>query len=137
MGRPNQQVALLVGDGSFQFGVQALWSAARYQIPVAIIIWNNLAYQANRRALHSYGGRAAATGKYTGCYLGSPIIDNIQIARGYGVGGEKVSDPVKLGEAIDRCFKTVASGYPHVLDVSIQPRSPGADSTWFDEFSIT
>jgi len=136
MGRPKRQVALLVGDGSFQFGVQALWSAARYKIPLAIIIWNNLAYQANRYALHKYGGRSAATGKYTGCYLGSPTIDNIRIARGYGVDGEKVSDPAKLGEAINRCFRTVASGYPYVLDVSIQPRFPGADSTWFDEFSI-
>ncbi|MEE8339149.1 MAG: thiamine pyrophosphate-binding protein [Xanthomonadales bacterium] len=136
MGRPNQQTVLLIGDGSFQFGVQALWSAARYRVPLAIIIWNNQAYQANRHALHRYGGKAAATGKYTGCYLGSPTIDNIQIASGYGVEGEKVSDPLKLGEAINRCFKAVASGYPYVLDVSIQPRSPGADSTWFDEFSI-
>jgi thiamine pyrophosphate-dependent acetolactate synthase large subunit-like protein len=136
MGRPDQQTALLVGDGSFQFGVQALWSAARYKVPLAVIIWNNLAYQANRRALHQYGGRSATSGKYTGCYLGSPTIDNVQIARGYGVDGEKVSDPEKLGEAIDRCFKTVSSGYPYVLDVSIQPRFPGADSTWFDEFSI-
>jgi len=136
MGRPEQQTVLLVGDGSFQFGVQALWSAARYHVPVAIIIWNNQAYQANRRALHRYGGRAAARGKYTGCYLGSPTIDNIQIANGYGVDGEQVTDPDKLGDAIERCFKTVASGRPHVLDVSIQPRSAGADSTWFDAFSI-
>jgi len=136
MGRPEKQTVLLVGDGSFQFGVQALWSAARYKIPVAIIIWNNQAYQANRRALHKYGGRAAASGKYTGCYLGSPTINNIQIAQGYGVDGEKVSAPEKLAEAINRCFKTVASGYPYVLDVSIQARFPGADSTWFDEFTI-
>jgi len=136
MGRPDQQTVLLVGDGSFQFGVQALWSAARYKIPVAVIIWNNHAYQANRLALHRYGGRAAENGKYTGTYLGSPTIDNIRIARGYGVDGEKVSEPDKLGEAIDRCIKTVASGSPYVLDVSIQPRFAGADSTWFDAFSI-
>ncbi len=136
MGRPDKQTVLLVGDGSFQFGVQALWSAARYKIPVAIIIWNNRAYQANRRALHKYGGRAAASGKYTGCYLGSPTINNVQIASGYGVDGEIVTDPGKLGAAIDRCLKTVASGYPYVLDVSVQARFPGADSTWFDQFTI-
>ncbi len=136
MGRAQQQTVLLIGDGSFQFGVQALWSAARYHVPVAIIIWNNHAYQANRRALHRYGGKAAATGKYTGCYLGSPIIDNVRIAKGYGVDGEKVTDPTKLGEAIDRCLKTITSGSPYVLDVSIQPRAGGADSTWFDEFTI-
>lgn len=136
MGRPGRQTVLLIGDGSFQFGVQALWSAARYKVPVAIVIWNNRAYQANRRALHRYGGKAAASGKYTGCYLGSPTIDNVRIAKGYGVDGEIVTNPERLGEAIDRCLKTVNSGYPYVLDVSIQPRSWGADSTWFDAFTI-
>lgn len=136
MGRPDKQTVLLIGDGSFQFGVQALWSAARYKVPVAVIIWNNNAYEANRLALHRYGGKAAASGKYTGCYLGSPTIDNISIAKGYGVDGEKVTDPDKLVDAIERCFESVAAGQPYVLDVSIQPRAAGSDSTWFDEFTI-
>lgn len=136
IGQPDRPVALMVGDGSFQFGVQALWSAARYEVPVAIIIWNNTSYQANRRALHHYGGRAADTGKYIGCYLGSPKIDNIKIANGYGIEGEFVSEPEKLAKAIDRCLKIVDSGRSYVLDIEIQPRFPGADSVWYDSFSI-
>jgi thiamine pyrophosphate-dependent acetolactate synthase large subunit-like protein len=136
IGQPDRPVALMVGDGSFQFGVQALWSAARYEVPVAIIIWNNTAYQANRRALHRYGGRAADTGKYIGCYLGSPKIDNIKIANGYGIEGETVTKPEKLAGAIDRCLKIVKSGRTYILDVAIQPRFPGADSVWYDSFSI-
>jgi len=136
IGQPDRAVALLVGDGSFQFGVQALWSAARYKVPVAIIIWNNNAYQANRRALHHYGKRAAATGKYIGCYLGSPEIDNVQIARGYGLEGERVDDPDRLGEAIDRCLARAQAGRAYVLDVSIAARFGGADSVWHDEFSL-
>src|ERR1019366_9095963 len=54
--QPARQVVALVGDGSFQFGVQALWTAVRYEVPVAVIIWNNNAYQANRKFLHLYGG---------------------------------------------------------------------------------
>ncbi len=134
--QPKRQVVLLVGDGSFQFGVQALWTAARYEVPVAIVIWNNSAYQANRRALHNYGGRAAKTGKYIGCYLGFPDIDHSEIARGYGVQAEQVKNPQAFNAALDRCFKAVASGRPYVLDVKIQPRSPGADSTWYDFFSV-
>jgi len=134
--QPGKPVVLLVGDGSFQFGIQALWSAARYKVPVAIIIWNNNSYQANRRALHNYGKRAAATGKYIGCYLGSPDIDNVQIARGYGVQGERVDDPDKLGEAINRCLAYVEAGQSYVLDVSIHTRFGGADSTWHSGFSL-
>lgn len=136
IGQPDRAVALLVGDGSFQFGVQALWSAARYKVPVAIVIWNNNAYQANRRALHNYGKRAAASGKYIGCYLGSPKIDNVQIARGYGLQGERVDDPDRLGEAIDRCLASVQTGRAYILDVSIATRFGGADSVWHDEFSL-
>jgi benzoylformate decarboxylase len=134
--QPTQAAILLIGDGSFQFGVQALWSAARYKVPVAIIIWNNNAYQANRRALHSYGKRAAESGHYVGCHLGSPEIDHVGIAAGYGVNGERIAHPKRLGAAIDRCLARVAAGEPYVLDVRIQPRFSGAESTWHREFSV-
>ena len=80
--QPDRQVVALVGDGSFQFGVQALWTAVRYEIPVAVVIWNNGAYQANRKFLHQYGGRAAATGRYPGCALDHPAIDHAAISQG-------------------------------------------------------
>lgn len=133
LAKPERPVVLLVGDGSFQFGIQALWSAARYRVPVAIIIWNNNAYQANRRALHRYGKRAAKSGRYIGTYLGSPTIDNVKLANGYGLDGERVDDPDVLGQAIDRCLARVAGGKAYVLDVAIQPRFGGADSTWHGE----
>ena len=134
--RPERQVVALVGDGSFQFGVQALWTAVRYEIPVAVVIWNNGAYQANRKFLHQYGGRAAATGRYPGCSLDHPTIDHAAISRAYGVEAEHVEDPAKLSAALERCFKTTAAGRPYVVDVKIARRYGGADSTWFDFFSI-
>jgi len=136
LAQPNRQVVALVGDGSFQFGVHALWSAARYEIPVGIVIWNNGQYQANRRYLHDYGGRAAATGKYIGCNLGSPDVDQVAIAKGYGVEGERVDNPDALGDAFDRFLKALAGGRPYVLDVAVERRFGGADSTWFDFFSV-
>ena len=134
--QPTRQVFSLLGDGSFQFGVQALWSAVRYEVPIGIVVWNNGGYQANRRFLHSYGGRAAETGKYVGASLRSPDIDNVAIASGYGVDGEKVEDPTALGAALDRCFRTVAEGRPYLLDVSIERRWGGATSEWYDHFSV-
>lgn len=129
---PQHQVALLIGDGSLQFGIQALWSAARFEVPVAVFVWNNHAYQANRNALHRYGRRAAETGQYIGCYLGAPEINHVRLAEGYGVEAERVSRPAELGAAIDRCLKAVESGRPYLLDIVIQPRFGGADSTWYN-----
>jgi benzoylformate decarboxylase len=136
IGLQDRQVWALVGDGSFQFGVQALWTAARYEVPVGVVIWNNGQYQANRRFLHAYGGRAAETGKYIGCNLESPEIDNVALAKGYGVEGERVAEPGELGSALDRCLRAMGDGRPYVLDVRVERRFGGAESTWYDFFSV-
>ena len=133
---PERQVFALIGDGSFQFGVQALWTAVRYEVPIGIVIYNNGQYQANRKFLHAYGRRAAETGKYIGVSLGAPDIDNVSIAKGYSVEGERVADPAKLGDALDRCLDAVADGRPYLLDVEIERQFGGADSDWHDFFSI-
>lgn len=136
MAHPDKQVVSLIGDGSFQFAVQALWTAARYEVPVGIVIWNNNAYQANRKFLHLYGGRAAATGKYIGCSLESPEIDYVSLAKAYSIEAERVDDPDALGAALTRCFTANAEGRPYILDVRIRRGWGGADSTWYDFFSV-
>ena len=127
---------LAYGDGSFQFGVQALWSAVRYEVPIGIVIFRNGQYQANRKFLDAYGKRAAATGKYIGVSLGSPDIDNVSIAKRYGVEGEHVESPDELTDALDRCLFAVADGRPYLLDVAIERHYGGADSGWYDFFSV-
>lgn len=136
IGLQDRECWAFVGDGCFQFGVHGLWTAARYEVPVGIVIWNNGQYQANRRFLHAYGGRAAETGKYIGCNLASPEIDNVALAKGYGVDGELVEEPSEVGPAIDRCLKAMRDGRPYVLDVKVERRFGGADSTWYDFFSV-
>jgi benzoylformate decarboxylase len=136
IGQPDRQVVAVVGDGSFQFGPQALWTASRYEVPVGVVIWNNGQYQANRRFLHLYGKRAAATGKYIGCSLGAPEIDNISLAKAYGVEGERVEAPAGLAAALGRMSNVLAEGRSYLLDVKIGRRFGGADSTWYDFFSV-
>ena len=134
--RPDRQVVALVGDGSFQFGVQALWTAVRYEVPIAVVIWNNGSYQANRKFMHAYNRRAAATGRYPGVSIDSPRIDHVSICKGYGVDAERVEDPAALAPALARCVQAAGSGRPYVVDVKIVRRYGGADSTWFDYFSV-
>ena len=105
-------------------------------MPVGIVIWNNGQYQANRRFLHAYGGRAAETGKYIGCNLANPEIDNVALAKGYGVEGELVEAPDDVGPAIERCLAAMREGRPYVLDVKVERRFGGSESTWYDFFSV-
>ena len=134
--QPDRQVIALVGDGSFQFGVQALWTAVRYEVPIAVVIWNNGAYQANRKFMHAYNRRAAATGRYPGVSIDSPQIDHVSICKGYGVEAERVEEPGRLAAALARCLEAVERGRPYVVDVKVVRRYGGADSTWFDFFSV-
>lgn len=93
-------------------------------------------YQSNRLGLVRYGGRALATGRYIGTYLGDPDIDHTAIARGYGVEGTRVTDPAALRPALDRALAVVRGGRPFVLDVVISRRFPGAEVSWHEKFSV-
>ncbi|MCK4791082.1 MAG: hypothetical protein KAV87_45535 [Desulfobacteraceae bacterium] len=78
------------------FGPQALWTMARYEIPIITVVWNNRKYQAVRNAFHKIGKRAAKSGRYPGIYLGSPNIEFATLAESMGVNGEKVIDPMDI-----------------------------------------
>jgi benzoylformate decarboxylase len=129
-------VVLLSGDGSFQFGIQGLWTAARYEIPVLFVILNNQSYQSNRLGLVKLAGRAAKMKKYIGSYLGDPEIDHVAIARGYGVEGNRVTKPDEIQPALQQALQTVRSGKPFVLDFLIARRFQDADATWHEKFSV-
>ncbi|MBX2838248.1 MAG: thiamine pyrophosphate-binding protein [Gammaproteobacteria bacterium] len=136
IGNPDKEVWCLTGDGSFNFGSQALWSAARYEVPIGIVIFNNGQYQANRFNQNKYKGRMVETGKYIGVNLGHPDIDYRKMAAAYGIEGERVSDPKKLSGALKRCKRAINDGRPYLVDVKIEKRSTGKESDWYDFYSV-
>ena len=42
---PERPVLALLGEGAAAYGIQGLWSAAKYNIPVVFVICNNAQYQ--------------------------------------------------------------------------------------------
>jgi len=106
------------GDGSALYTIQALWTAARYHLPVVFAILDNRAYQIVKNNLERYreffrveGGR--------GCPhldLTNPHIDYVQLARGFGVPARRVEDPAEVGPAMREGF---ASEGPYLLDVLV------------------
>lgn len=133
---PGKEIWCLVGDGGFNFGVQALWSAARYEAPIVFLVLNNGEYQANRLNMAKYAGRMLDTGRYPGVSLGHPDIDYVSLAKGYGVDGELVSDPSQLAEVLGRAKQSIQAGRPYLVDVHIEKRFGAYDEDWFDHFSI-
>jgi benzoylformate decarboxylase len=136
MGNPGKEVWCLTGDGSLNFGSQALWSAVRYEVPIGIIVFNNGQYQANRLNQNRYKGRMLQTGKYIGVNLGHPDINYVRMAETYGLEGERIDEPADLAAALKRCQRAMREGRPYLIDVRIGTWDAGSDSTWFDFFSI-
>lgn len=136
LGRPGRETWCVLGDGCANFGIQALWTAARYAAPVAYVVVNNSQYQANRMNMRRYPGRMAATGKYPGVALGHPDIDFVSLARGYGVQAESVDDPAALVEALGRAKAAIAAGRPYLVDVRVRTRFGEFDPRWHGRFPI-
>src|SRR6266852_7102837 len=94
LARPDVPVVSVVGDGSFCFsGPQPLWSMARYQAPVTVIVLNNHSYNNERNRIWNSAGRQFKTGRDMTCYNGSPDVDFAKTASAFGVEGETVTEP--------------------------------------------
>ena len=104
---PGRQVVGLIGDGSAHYGITALWTAARYGIPVIIVILANGTYGA-LRWFADVLGVAKAPG------LDVPGIDHVALAGGYGVPASSVSSATELAAAFTAAR---ASGRPALIEV--------------------
>lgn len=138
LAKPDNQVVSLQGDGGFLFGqIETLWSLARYEVPIIIVIFNNRSYNEPRNRMLSKGGKQAQTGKDMTCYLGDPDVDFAKIAQAFGLRGEAVSNPMKLKEAVNRAVASVREGKTYLIDALVKRTGLGADSTWYPKYSIT
>lgn len=119
---PERPVVCIVGDGSFMYAPQALWSAARYGLGALTVVLDNREYRILKRGLDQLQGAAARSGSYLGMDLGDPGIDFVALAGSLGIAGRTVEDAVALEQAVD---EALASGEPRLLHVPISGHSAG------------
>jgi benzoylformate decarboxylase len=119
LAHPDRPVVAVVGDGASMYTVQALWTAALYNIPVVYAICNNRSYRILKVNMEVYLRRMLDDRERQSEYVGMDFANPLglaAIAQAMGVAGEKVEDPEKLRPAVE---KAIASGKPAVIDVSI------------------
>jgi acetolactate synthase-1/2/3 large subunit len=112
-------------DGDLMCAPGALWTAARHQIPILIVMQNNRAYHQEvmwfQREALSRGRSVDLT--QTGFGLRGPDIDYAKMAASMGVGSSgPITDPKDLAAAIKRGLGVVKRGEPYLIDVVTQPR---------------
>jgi thiamine pyrophosphate-dependent acetolactate synthase large subunit-like protein len=133
---PDRQVVCSIGDGSVMYSASGFWSQVRYGVPVLTVVWNNLNYQTVRHAYHNYNGRMAKSGHYAGMYLGNPDIDFVKLAESQGVKGEKAASAADFESALKRGIAATREGKPYVVEVATARVGGGAESTWYEKFSL-
>jgi benzoylformate decarboxylase len=111
----NRPVIALVGDGSANYSITGLWTAAQQNVPCTFVIIRNGVYQ----ALKDYGA-FLGTADLPGMNL--PGIDFVSIAAGYGLPGRRVSNAVEMADALKAAIGT---GKPSLLEVEVEPANSG------------
>ena len=110
LAEPGRPVIGVIGDGSANYGITGLWSAARYRVPATLVILRNDEYG----VLKWFAGTLKATG-LPGMHL--PGIDYCSIAQGYGVRAVRIASRDELAAALVR---SVASDSPSLIEVPIR-----------------
>lgn len=106
----DRRVIGIIGDGSANYGITALWTAAQYNVPCIFLIMKNGTYGALRGFSKLLG-----TGETPG--LDVPGLDFVQIANGYGVSAESVSTKEALKTALT---KALESQTPSLIEIHTQ-----------------
>ncbi len=123
MGSGRLPVAV-IGDGDLLMGVTALWTAARYRIPVLIVVANNRSFyndELHQERVARQRGRPIEN-KWIGQAMIDPDIDLAAMARAQGcVGLGPVTAPQALDAAFAEAIAAVDAGRPCLVDVRVLP----------------
>jgi acetolactate synthase-1/2/3 large subunit len=111
---PDRDVTCISGDGAFGYVMNELETAARYQIDLLVIVFNNstLAFQRHWEEV--------AKGSYRECNFLD--VDYSEVARALRCGGERVHDVADLPAAIAR---GQAFAGPYLIDAVVDPEAAG------------
>ncbi len=118
---PDRPVLAVLGEGAALYGIQGLWTAAHYQIPVTFVICNNAQYQILKVGAKGMNLPNAQAGRFVGMDLVEPEVDLVGIARSLGVEAERVTDPDEL---TDKVRESLQGNLPRLFDVPIQRKTP-------------
>jgi benzoylformate decarboxylase len=113
---PERPVLALIGDGSAMYGIQGLWTAAHYRIPVTFVICNNAEYKILKDCAKVLGLPAACAGRFEGLDVVDPVIDYVTLAQSMGIAARRITEPRELSEAILDSFESDA---PRLIEVPI------------------
>ncbi|MEX0836118.1 MAG: thiamine pyrophosphate-dependent enzyme, partial [Nitriliruptor sp.] len=106
---PDRKVLALQADGSAMYTLQALWTMAREELDVTVVIYNNASYEILKMELQRVGAEGSGPRAADLFDLGRPRLDFTHLARGMGV---------------DAARATTAEGFTDLLEAALETPGP-------------
>jgi len=117
LAQPSRPVVCVLGEGSAQYGITALWTAAAYKVPVTFLVLRNEEYMI-LKWFAEFEGAGGLPG------LDLPGLDVAAIANAYGVRAEEVEGREQLTDSLRNAI--AAQDGPRLVQVRL------ASGMWLD-----
>jgi acetolactate synthase I/II/III large subunit len=113
---PDRPVFALQADGSSLYTIQSLWTMAREQLNVTVVIFNNRSYAILNVELARVGAQHAGPRAQAQLDLSGPDLDFVKLGTGFGVPSRRVDSGEQLVDVLQRA---VAEPGPHLIEVVV------------------
>jgi thiamine pyrophosphate-dependent acetolactate synthase large subunit-like protein len=114
----------ILGDGDTLMGLTALWTAARYRIPLLVLVSNNNSFfndEIHQERVARERGRPVEN-RWIGQAIRDPEPDLAALARGLGCQGHgPVRDASGLASTLAQAIRQVEAGGVALVDVRVAP----------------
>ncbi|HEX8745393.1 MAG TPA: benzoylformate decarboxylase [Thermoleophilaceae bacterium] len=111
IGAPDRPVLAVVGEGSAQYTITALWTAVAYKVPVTILVLRNDEY-----AILKWFSELEQVEGAPGLDL--PGLDCVALAKAYGMRADRVEGADALAGALR---EGIGASEPRLIEVPIAP----------------
>ena len=108
LGAPHKKVVVVMGDGGYQMTIQELGTIMQFGVDVKLLVLNN-----NFLGMVRQWQQMFFDGRYSFTDIQNP--DFVQIAKGYGIYGEKIEDRSQLDQAMDQWLNSEGSSLLEVV----------------------
>ncbi len=104
IGAPDRKIVALEGDGSGMYTLQALWTMARENLDVTVVLFANRSYQILHGELRNMGAGTPGQRAKDMLTLDRPHLDWTALARGQGVEAARAQTLDELAQHLRRGF---------------------------------
>ncbi|HEY4372051.1 MAG TPA: acetolactate synthase large subunit [Burkholderiales bacterium] len=113
---PDRKVIALEGDGSGMYTLQALWTMARENLDVTVLIFANRAYNILRGELANVGAGTPGVRATDMLTLDRPDLDWLALAKGQGVEAGRAAN---LDELATQFKRALARKGPYLIEIAM------------------